>query len=247
MPRKIDTDALNGLRGIVAIHIAIGHYSGFGLGVDLLGGTSLSLFYLLSGYIMTIGYASKLINPNERQRDNAKVLNKRRFMVNRVARLCPLYWCTNICSCCCAVFFIILFTGALAPTDCEYGAQSCMDPLANFFMSLSMLNVWVRPFNLWIPRGDRVVYPSNGVTWTVQTVRGLFVSLTLLTISVSNISSHVRHTSHRCFYFMLYFHMSYHGWPHCKNESETCLLQLKYCFTCNLLFFSALLTLVFCT
>ncbi len=174
IPRKIDTDALNGLRGIVAVHIAVGHYCAFGLGVDLLGGTSLSLFYLLSGYIMTVGYASKLINPNERQRAQAKPLNKKRFMVNRVARLCPLYWCTNICSCLCAVLFVVLATGVLAPTDCEYGAQSCMDPLANFFMSLSLLNVWVRPFNLWIPRGDRVVYPSNGVTWTVQTVRYLF-------------------------------------------------------------------------
>ena len=60
---SIDTVALNGLRGIVAMHIALGHYSGFGLGIDLIGGASLPLFYLLSGYIMTIGYGSKLTNP----------------------------------------------------------------------------------------------------------------------------------------------------------------------------------------
>ena len=72
VPRKIDTKALTGLRGIVALHIAISHYSGFGLGVDLLGGPSLALFYILSGYIMTIGYASKLIHPDVNQRRLAK-------------------------------------------------------------------------------------------------------------------------------------------------------------------------------
>ena len=87
VPRKIDTKALTGLRGVVALHIAIGHYSGDGLGVDLVGGASLPLFYILSGYIMTIGYASKLIHPDINQRRLAKPLNKKRFMVNRIARL----------------------------------------------------------------------------------------------------------------------------------------------------------------
>ena len=76
VPRKIDTKALTGLRGVVALHIAIGHYSGDGLGVDLVGGASLPLFYILSGYIMTIGYASKLIHPDINQRRLAKPLNK---------------------------------------------------------------------------------------------------------------------------------------------------------------------------
>ena len=40
--------------------------------------------------------------------------------------------------------------------------------MANFFMSLTLLNVWVRPFNLWIPRGGRVDLPSNQVTWTIK-------------------------------------------------------------------------------
>ena len=40
---RIDTDALTGLRGLVALHIAIGHFSSFGgePPVDLLGGASM--------------------------------------------------------------------------------------------------------------------------------------------------------------------------------------------------------------
>ena len=175
VPRKIDTVALNGLRGIVAMHIALGHYSGFGLGIDLIGGASLPLFYLLSGYIMTIGYGSKLTNPSSRQRNLAKPLNRKRFMVNRVARLCPLYWCTNICCCVCTILFVLLTFGGVFAMDCDNGAGACLDPLANFFMSLTLLNVWVRPFNLWIPRGGRVDQPSNGVTWTMQTMFMFYV------------------------------------------------------------------------
>ena len=59
--------------------------------------------------------------------------------------------------------------------DCDNGAGACLDPLANFFMSLTLLNVWVRPFNLWIPRGGRVDQPSNGVTWTMQTMFMFYV------------------------------------------------------------------------
>ena len=45
---RVDTDALTGLRGIVALHIALGHMFLFSrLSLDLLGGISMSFFYLL--------------------------------------------------------------------------------------------------------------------------------------------------------------------------------------------------------
>eukprot|EP00588_Corethron_pennatum_P030087 CAMPEP_0194333628 /NCGR_PEP_ID=MMETSP0171-20130528/63358_1 /TAXON_ID=218684 /ORGANISM="Corethron pennatum, Strain L29A3" /LENGTH=129 /DNA_ID=CAMNT_0039095929 /DNA_START=144 /DNA_END=530 /DNA_ORIENTATION=+ len=57
---KIDTDALTGLRGLVALHIALGHIlNNSRVGIDLQGGMSMSFFYLLSGFIMSIAYGSK--------------------------------------------------------------------------------------------------------------------------------------------------------------------------------------------
>jgi len=57
-PKRINTDSLTGLRGLVVLHIVISHYSAFSRGKDLLGGASMSLFYLLSGFIMTVGYVA---------------------------------------------------------------------------------------------------------------------------------------------------------------------------------------------
>ena len=164
VPRKIDTKALTGLRGIVALHIAISHYSGFGLGVDLLGGPSLALFYILSGYIMTIGYASKLIHPDVNQRRLAKPLDKKRFMVNRIARIFPLYWFTNVCT----FLFLIIIGSELV--HCEAGDGACMGHAGNFGMTILLLNMWFIPFNRWLPYGGRFQMPSNGVTWTIQTM-----------------------------------------------------------------------------
>ena len=161
VPRKIDTKALTGLRGIVALHIAISHYSGGGLGVDLLGGPSLALFYILSGYIMTIGYASKLIHPDVNQRRLAKPLDKKRFMVNRIARLFPLYWFTNLW-----VFPFILMIGL----DGCGEFQGCISPAGNLGVTLLLQNMWWIPFNPWLPMGGKVPLPLNGVTWTIQTM-----------------------------------------------------------------------------
>ena len=164
VPRKIDTKALTGLRGIVALHIAISHYSSGGLGVDLLGGPSLALFYILSGYIMTIGYASKLIHPDVNQRRLAKPLDKKRFMVNRIARIFPLYWFTNVCT----FLFLIIIGSELV--HCEAGDGACMGHAGNFGMTILLLNMWFIPFNLWLPYGGRFQQPTNGVTWTIQTM-----------------------------------------------------------------------------
>ena len=161
VPRKIDTKALTGLRGVVALHIAIGHYSAFGLGVDLVGGASLALFYILSGYIMTIGYASKLIHPDINQRRLAKPLNKKRFMVNRIARLFPLYWFTNLW-----IFPFILMIGL----DGCGEFQGCISPAGNLGVTLLLQNMWLIPFNPWLPMGGKVPMPLSGVTWTIQTM-----------------------------------------------------------------------------
>ena len=56
-PVRVDTSALTGLRGLAALHVALGHYGAFSeIGVDLMGGAAMPFFYLLSGFVMTLGY-----------------------------------------------------------------------------------------------------------------------------------------------------------------------------------------------
>ena len=53
---RLDTRSLDGLRGLAAMHVAIGHYVSFtglaGRFSDLQAGSSMGLFYLLSGFVM---------------------------------------------------------------------------------------------------------------------------------------------------------------------------------------------------
>jgi hypothetical protein len=64
---KFDTSALDGLRGFAALHVAISHYMGFSsIGFDICGGQAMSLFYILSGFVMYVGYAQeRLAEPND--------------------------------------------------------------------------------------------------------------------------------------------------------------------------------------
>ena len=42
------------MRGLAALHVALGHMMSFStLRVDLLGGAAMPFFYILSGYVMT--------------------------------------------------------------------------------------------------------------------------------------------------------------------------------------------------
>lgn len=65
---RLDTRSLDGLRGPAAMHVAIGHYVSFtglaGRFSDLQAGSSMGLFYLLSGFVMALGYGQKAVRPS---------------------------------------------------------------------------------------------------------------------------------------------------------------------------------------
>ena len=59
MPR-VDTKALDGLRGFACLHVALGHIFGATTNpIDLGGGISMGLFFLISGVVMVLGYRQK--------------------------------------------------------------------------------------------------------------------------------------------------------------------------------------------
>ena len=77
MPKKLlNTDAVDGIRALAVMHIVLGHHSiytgyrgdaregedgvqeRYSHGFDLLGGVSMSLFYIISGFVMMLGYGA---------------------------------------------------------------------------------------------------------------------------------------------------------------------------------------------
>lgn len=168
---RVDTLALTGLRGFAALHVAVGHYCSVSpLHLDLIGGASMSFFYLLSGFVMTLGYAKDLVAGDGNT--NLRDFNKRRFWRNRFARLFPMYMLTNI------LFFAVLhygfkgkpMVGMLSSTNFDF----------NLILTFLGLNMWIYPIDAWLPF-DRdccyhsVALPANFVTWTVQTMAVFYI------------------------------------------------------------------------
>ena len=89
---RLDTSALTGLRGVCILHVALSHYALF-CGYYAQGNFSVDCFLLLSGYILTIGYAKRDISTT----DNL-VQFRNYFYKKRLVRLLPVYYATLLYS-----------------------------------------------------------------------------------------------------------------------------------------------------
>ena len=110
--KRVDTSALTGLRGLAALQVATGHaVSGtnlWGGGVDLIGSAAMPFFFLLSGFVITLGYGQTSYSTKtcccsmrgrEVETDRSQPpMKKAKFWQNRFARLFPVYAATNLWS-----------------------------------------------------------------------------------------------------------------------------------------------------
>ena len=157
----------------------IGHYFVFGeLRQDLLGGQAMGLFYVLSGFVLYLGYASVPIAdptgggawlaklcccigccdaccaPNTRQLNQGKPFSAKAFYIKRFARLAPTYYLTN------AVALVGILTIAAKEKEEEIKTLPWRAPL-------TVLGV-----TSWAPLFQ---FPLNGVTWTISTLMAFYV------------------------------------------------------------------------
>ena len=184
------TAALTGVRGLAAMHVALGHMFSFStLRLDLIGGAAsespavdelrvvrhhspglrslthsplphaVPFFYLLSGFVMTLGYGQSAYSADGcccvAPVDGDKSFNKKTFWRNRFARLGPVYFLTNF-----TFAPMLLANGAQAGMG---GTQGIHMALVSMFLALFGLNTWLYPF-------ADVGPPPNGVCWTISTM-----------------------------------------------------------------------------
>jgi peptidoglycan/LPS O-acetylase OafA/YrhL len=69
---RLDIRALDGLRGIASLHIAVQHYVDYLSpgGPDLMGSGTVTLFLVLSGFVMAIGYGRRKLRSLVGESDN---------------------------------------------------------------------------------------------------------------------------------------------------------------------------------
>ena len=82
MEKRVDTRALDGLRGVAALHVMVGHFVHSGCPA-----LQMTLFYLLSGYTLTLAYGG---------RSTWSQSDILMFYWNRIVRIAPSFYLSNI-------------------------------------------------------------------------------------------------------------------------------------------------------
>ena len=81
---RIDTLALDGLRGLASVHVVVGHFLHTGCPA-----IEMSLFYLLSGFTLTLAYG-------RRKTEESSCTKTSMFYKNRFARTAPSFYIANL-------------------------------------------------------------------------------------------------------------------------------------------------------
>ena len=181
MKVKVNTLSIDGLRGCAAMQVALGHiFMSSPLGMDLIGGNAMPLFFLVSGFVMVLGYGQKKFSssggmignsccfgfdrmhccgvPDPSNSVEDKVFDVRGFFWKRFARLGPMYYLTNLIA-----LPIAMTSGPLFIVT---------SILVTFF-----LTSW----------GIMGIEPFNGVTWTISTMAFFYVCFPLLVVRLQNL------------------------------------------------------------
>lgn len=163
---RVDTAALTGLRGMAAMQVALGHMTaGSNMRLDLLGGAAMPFFYLLSGFVMTLGYGQTQYTGSACCGSQSTLatdsgarpqqMDKGKFWRNRFARLFPVYIVTN------APILPFIFAGGGA--GISGSAMGTVGSVVNGLLTLVGANSWFLPI-------IDVGMPANGVCWTITTM-----------------------------------------------------------------------------
>ena len=100
---KINTTAINGLRGFLAIYIVVFHSLVFSkVEVNILGSTVMTFFFLISGFVLGMNDGKRQYAPTKccselciSPQDEAH-FNAKHFWRRRIARTLPLFYLTSI-------------------------------------------------------------------------------------------------------------------------------------------------------
>ena len=141
----VDITAINGLRGLAAVHVMASHF--LMSRVLLLGALEMPLFYLISGFTLTIVYRKSVQQGN---------LDCRKFYQNRFARTAPSFYLANLLT-------ILMY-------DPLFGINH-----SSFFIrcvfTLTITNSWFTFLN----SNDFSITPFHGPSWTISTLSMMYL------------------------------------------------------------------------
>ena len=218
---KINTLALNGLRGLISIHIMLFHSFGAlpgKLSFSILGSVPLTLFFAISGFILAlkegqIEYKEEKLfcccNCNNKNKNNQSInLNKNcfdkiNFYQRRIARILPLYYIVNI------LFIPLIYIDKNSLYTSYHFHNNDDDDLLyqylSYILTIFMATTWLfYPFV--------IVY----ISWFVSTIWFLYLLFPYLLTNLQYLSSNKQYSLMKklywiqlilihCFGYIIYF------------------------------------------
>ena len=169
---SIDTQPLNGLRGLLSIHIMIFHTLIFNdtFRVNILGSVGLTLFFLISGFVLALNDGKKanykrfgccgMCNKpsiEEINDDKLEKLSWCEFMQRRAARVLPMYFLSN------AIIIPLFWLGYSWTVSDPEDNGSIIPALA---LTFTVSSTWYFGLGNW--------YILNGPAWFVCTIWCLY-------------------------------------------------------------------------
>jgi len=141
-----DLQSHTGLRGLCALWVVLFHnflWGSYGNIINLYASVAMPIFFILSGFSLSIFYGSKINNNND---------FKKNFYRNRFARIYPMYILTLI------VMLPLKFTDFGGPKIFVDG--SVAQWISQIITNILLVNRWLWPLKL--------SYPINGPSWFVS-------------------------------------------------------------------------------
>merc|ERR1719295_362233 len=101
--KRINTKALNGLRGIMAIYVMVFHSLFFcEWEIDILGYVPMTIFILISGFVLALNDGKRIYSATKcctelcPDKEDKSKFDGKNFYQRRCARIIPLFWLTNL-------------------------------------------------------------------------------------------------------------------------------------------------------
>jgi len=100
---RINTKALSGLRGIMAIHVMVYHtLRNCEWEIDIMGYVPMTFFILMSGFVLALNDGKRIYSPTKcctelcPDKEDKSKFDGKNFYQRRCARTIPLFWLTNL-------------------------------------------------------------------------------------------------------------------------------------------------------
>ena len=196
--RRVSTEPFDCIRGFGALQVAIGHWFAFVRmgkgGTEFGGGSAVLMFFVMSGFVMQLGYAGKAKDGTGGCCWGCDPLG-RGFLLRRIARMGPLVWLSLLLSIPLSIAMVEKGAGGKGTVVDEGQAELLLTPrgvVKDYISTACFVQTWV---------GAGAV---NGPLWSVCSQMFCYVLFPCWTGPMHTCRSSARAFGEACMFWFLY-------------------------------------------